>query len=70
MTYNYLTDNLGQISMLWMVLIALVMAGLGIWIAWMIPALAGKEKDPAYHRVCLVRGGWHQSGVHGRPFST
>lgn len=43
MTYNYLTDNLGQISMLWMVLIALVMAGLGIF-AWMIPALAGKEK--------------------------
>ena len=26
MTYNYLTDNLGEISMLWMVLIALGMA--------------------------------------------
>lgn len=38
MTYNYLTDNLGQISMLWMVVPAVVMAGLGIWIAWAIPA--------------------------------
>lgn len=38
MTYNYLTDNLGQISMLWMVLPAVMMAGLGIWIAWAIPA--------------------------------
>lgn len=38
MTYNYLTDNLGQISIVWMALIALVMAGLGVWIARAIPA--------------------------------
>ena len=37
MTYNYLTDNLGQISMVWMVLIALTMAGLGVWIACLVP---------------------------------
>lgn len=37
MTYNYLTDNLGELSRLWMVLPALLMAGLGIWIAWCVP---------------------------------
>ena len=53
MTYNYLTDNLGQISMLWMVLIALVMAGLGIWIAWMIPA-ENRSKALRYAAVALL----------------
>ncbi|MGN1155104.1 MAG: phosphatase PAP2 family protein [Agathobacter sp.] len=38
MTYNYLTDNLGEISIVWMVVPALVMAGVGIWITCIIPA--------------------------------
>ena len=37
MTYNYLTDNLGEISMVWMVLPALLMAAVGIWIARSVP---------------------------------
>lgn len=37
MTYNYLTDNLGEISMVWMVLPALLMAAVGIWIARIVP---------------------------------
>lgn len=53
MTYNYLTDNLGQISMLWMVLIALVMAGLGIWIARAVPA-ENRSKALRYAAVALL----------------
>lgn len=44
MTYNYLTDNLGELSRLWMVLPALLMAGLGIWIARCVPE---KERSKA-----------------------
>ena len=39
--------------MLWMVLIALVMAGLGIWIAWMIPA-ENRSKALRYAAVALL----------------
>ncbi|MGN0999546.1 MAG: phosphatase PAP2 family protein [Faecousia sp.] len=53
MTYNYLTDNLGRISMIWMVLIALVMAGLGIWIARAIPA-ENRSKALRYAAVALL----------------
>ncbi|MGN0426752.1 MAG: hypothetical protein ACI4F0_03035, partial [Agathobacter sp.] len=38
MTYNYLTDNLGEISMIWMIVAALAMAGVAIWITCIIPA--------------------------------
>lgn len=53
MTYNYLTDNLGQISMLWMVLFAVIMAGLGVWIAWVIPA-QNRSKALRYAAVALL----------------
>ncbi|MGN0314824.1 MAG: phosphatase PAP2 family protein [Fusicatenibacter sp.] len=53
MTWNYLTDNLGQISMTWMVLIALVMAGVGVWIARAIPA-KNRSKALRYAAVALL----------------
>ena len=53
MTYNYLTDNLGPISMLWMVLFALLMAGAGIWIARAIPA-ENRGKALRYAAVALL----------------
>lgn len=53
MTFQYLTDNLGQISQIWMVLIAVAMAGLGIWIAWIVPA-QNRSKALRYAAVALV----------------
>ncbi|MGN1001788.1 MAG: phosphatase PAP2 family protein [Oscillospiraceae bacterium] len=53
MTYNYLTDNLGEISLLWMGLPALVMAGVGIWIAAVIPA-ENRGKALRYAAVALL----------------
>lgn len=37
MTYNYLSDNLGEISSLWAMVIALVMAAAGIILASLVP---------------------------------
>lgn len=53
MTYNYLTDNLGELSKVWMVLPALLMAGLGIWIARVIPA-ENRSKALRYAAVALL----------------
>lgn len=53
MTYNYLTDNLGEISLLWMVLPALVMAGAGIWLARSIPG-ENRSKALRYAAVALL----------------
>lgn len=53
MTYNYLTDNLGEISKLWMILPALLMAGLGIWIARSVPA-ENRSKALRYAAVALL----------------
>lgn len=53
MTYNYLTDNLGPISMIWMVLIALVMAGVGVGIAWAVPT-ENRGKALRYAAVALL----------------
>ena len=53
MTYNYLTDNLGEISKLWMVCIALLMAGTGIWIARIIPE-ENRSKALRYAAVALL----------------
>lgn len=53
MTYNYLTDNLGEISMVWMVLPALIMAAVGIWIARSVPA-ENRSKALRYAAVALL----------------
>lgn len=53
MTYNYLTDNLGDISKLWMILPALVMAAVGIWIAWCVP-MESRSKALRYAAVALL----------------
>lgn len=53
MTYNYLTDNLGEISKICILLIGLVMAGLGIWIARGIPA-ENRSKALRYAAVALL----------------
>lgn len=53
MTYNYLSDNLGDISKLWMILPALVMAAVGIWIAWCVP-MESRSKALRYAAVALL----------------
>lgn len=53
MSYNYLTDNLGEISMVWMVLPALLMAAVGIWIARSVPA-ENRSKALRYAAVALL----------------
>lgn len=37
MTYNYLTENLAHVSPVWMVVVGLAIAALGIWIARSVP---------------------------------
>lgn len=53
MTHNYLSDNLGEVSMIWMVIPALVMAGVGIWIALAVPA-ENRGKALRYAAVALL----------------
>ncbi|MGN1025296.1 MAG: phosphatase PAP2 family protein [Faecousia sp.] len=53
MTQNYLADNLGDVSMIWMVIPALAMAGIGVWIAWMIPG-ENRGKALRYAAVALL----------------
>ncbi len=53
MTYNYLSDNLGEISKLWIPAVALIMAGVAIWIARVIPA-ENRSKALRYAAVALL----------------
>ncbi len=53
MIYNYLTDNLGEISKIWMVLIALLMAGAAIWLACLVPA-ENRSKALRFAAVALL----------------
>lgn len=53
MTYNYLSDNLGDISKLWMLLPALLMAAAGIWIARCVPA-ENRSRALCYAAVALL----------------
>ncbi len=52
MTYNYLSDNLGEISKLWIPAVALIMAGVAIWIAQVIPA---ENRSKALRYAAVVR---------------
>lgn len=53
MTYNYLSDNLESASMVWMVVAALIMAGVGVWIALIIPE-ENRSKALRYAAVALL----------------
>lgn len=53
MTYNYLTDNLGQISGIWIWVFALAMAAAGIWLTSLVPA-ENRQKALRYAATALL----------------
>ncbi len=53
MTCNYLTDNLGQISGVWIWVFALIMAAAGIWLTCLVPA-ENRSKALRYAATALL----------------